>query len=223
MAEYTKNVDYAAKDSLTTGDPAKVIKGSELDAEFVEIQAAMVSKRNIADSQGNIIASRGDLIYGDSSGNAAQLTIGASGTLLGSDGTDASWTAAGVQADMEAETAGKFPDAAIATHLPGVVAAWCTFDGTAADPITADKAHNVTNVTKSGTGDYTVNLSITMADTDYGVLFTGGLSGSPTNSIECNVTARTTTTFTIKTFRTVSSATASDLDPVCVMVLGDQA
>ena len=44
MSDYTKNVDYSVKDGLTPGDPAKRIYGSELDAEFDEIETAVASK-----------------------------------------------------------------------------------------------------------------------------------------------------------------------------------
>lgn len=40
MPTYTKIVDYAAKDLLLTGDPAKVVKGTEIGAEFDSIAAA---------------------------------------------------------------------------------------------------------------------------------------------------------------------------------------
>ena len=38
---YTKTTDFASKDSLLTGDPAKVVKGSEIDAEFDNIEAVI--------------------------------------------------------------------------------------------------------------------------------------------------------------------------------------
>ena len=50
MADYDKATNFTGKDTLTTGDPGKLIKGSELDAEFLAIEGAMDSKANI-DSQ----------------------------------------------------------------------------------------------------------------------------------------------------------------------------
>ena len=47
MSDYTKIVNYAAKDALTEGDPNKIIKGTELDAEFVAIQTAVATKANL--------------------------------------------------------------------------------------------------------------------------------------------------------------------------------
>lgn len=40
MTTYTKSTNFATKDTLLTGNPAKVVKGTEIDAEFTAIQAA---------------------------------------------------------------------------------------------------------------------------------------------------------------------------------------
>ncbi len=48
MSDYTQNVSYAPKDALSTGDAAKRIKGTELDAEFSEIATAIASKEDEA-------------------------------------------------------------------------------------------------------------------------------------------------------------------------------
>ena len=46
MSTYTKTTNFTAKDNLTSGDPAKVIKGSEFDTEFNSIETAVNSKAN---------------------------------------------------------------------------------------------------------------------------------------------------------------------------------
>jgi hypothetical protein len=46
MANYTKTTNFTAKDALTSGDPAKVIKGAEFDVEYNNIQTAVNSKVN---------------------------------------------------------------------------------------------------------------------------------------------------------------------------------
>jgi hypothetical protein len=38
MSNYTKLTNFAAKDALVSGNPAKVIKGSEVGAEFDAMQ-----------------------------------------------------------------------------------------------------------------------------------------------------------------------------------------
>lgn len=44
MSNYTKATNFAAKDSLSTGNPSKVIKGTEIDAEYTAIASAISSK-----------------------------------------------------------------------------------------------------------------------------------------------------------------------------------
>ena len=48
MSNYTKATNFTAKDSLTTGDPGKLIKGSEIDAEYTAIATAITSKADTA-------------------------------------------------------------------------------------------------------------------------------------------------------------------------------
>lgn len=48
MSNYTQNVFFATKDTLTQGDPSKKIKGTEIDAEFAEISTAIASKADSA-------------------------------------------------------------------------------------------------------------------------------------------------------------------------------
>lgn len=44
MSDYSITTDFAAKDSLTTGDSNKIVKGTELTAEFQAIRTAVNSK-----------------------------------------------------------------------------------------------------------------------------------------------------------------------------------
>ena len=46
MANYLKATDFAAKDALLSGDPNKIVKGTEIDDEFDAIQTAVNSKAN---------------------------------------------------------------------------------------------------------------------------------------------------------------------------------
>ena len=48
MSDYTKIVDYAAKDALITGNPVKLVKGTELGAEYDAIATAIATKANSA-------------------------------------------------------------------------------------------------------------------------------------------------------------------------------
>ena len=46
MSNYTKATNFTAKDSLSAGDVGKIIKGSEIDNEFIAIASAVASKAN---------------------------------------------------------------------------------------------------------------------------------------------------------------------------------
>ena len=48
MANYLKATDFAAKDALLSGDPNKIVKGTEIDDEFDAIQTAVNSKANLS-------------------------------------------------------------------------------------------------------------------------------------------------------------------------------
>ena len=49
MSNYTKATNFLAKDSLASGNPLKVVRGAEIDAEFEAIETAVASKANSAD------------------------------------------------------------------------------------------------------------------------------------------------------------------------------
>lgn len=48
MSNYSKTTNFAVKDTLQSGNPAKIIKGSEIDSEFNNIQVAVATKANTA-------------------------------------------------------------------------------------------------------------------------------------------------------------------------------
>ena len=47
MSDYTKATNFAGKDALSSGDPQKIIKGSEIDAEYNAIASAISSKADL--------------------------------------------------------------------------------------------------------------------------------------------------------------------------------
>ena len=48
MTDYTKTTNFAAKDSPVSGNPAKVVKGTEVNTEFDHIATAVSTKANLA-------------------------------------------------------------------------------------------------------------------------------------------------------------------------------
>jgi hypothetical protein len=50
MSNYTKATDFAVKDSLSTGNANKRIRGTEIDTEFSAIQSAVNSKADASNA-----------------------------------------------------------------------------------------------------------------------------------------------------------------------------
>ena len=48
MSNYTKATNFASKDSLASGNPLKIVKGTEIDTEFNSISTAIATKADLA-------------------------------------------------------------------------------------------------------------------------------------------------------------------------------
>ena len=48
MTNYTKATNFATKDALSSGNPLKIVKGTEIDTEFNNIQTAIATKADLA-------------------------------------------------------------------------------------------------------------------------------------------------------------------------------
>jgi hypothetical protein len=46
LSDYTKSTNFATKDNLTSGNPAKIVKGTEIDTEFNNIATAIATKQD---------------------------------------------------------------------------------------------------------------------------------------------------------------------------------
>ena len=47
MTDYTQSTNFATKDALTSGDPLKILKGTEINTEFANIAIAVATKANL--------------------------------------------------------------------------------------------------------------------------------------------------------------------------------
>jgi hypothetical protein len=47
MTDYVKSTNFASKDSLAVGNPLKIVKGTEIDAEFNNIATAVATKADL--------------------------------------------------------------------------------------------------------------------------------------------------------------------------------
>lgn len=107
-----------------------------------------------------------------------------------------------------------FPDNSTMTTGAQAVKAWVNFNGTGTVAIRA--AFNVTSITDNGTGDYTVNFTTAMPDTNYA--FTGALAPGSASTVVC-VAESSNATRTTSLFRIYTSLQGAILfDPPTVML-----
>ena len=59
MSNYTKSTNFATKDSLTSGNPSKIIKGTEINTEYDNIASAISSK---ADANNSALTGNGTAV-----------------------------------------------------------------------------------------------------------------------------------------------------------------
>ena len=69
MSNYSKATNFAIKDSLSTGNPSKIIKGTEVNTEF--------------DSNQSAVNSKADANNGAHTGTATMVNLTLSGTFTG--------------------------------------------------------------------------------------------------------------------------------------------
>jgi len=50
VSNYVKSTNFATKDSLASGNPSKLVKGTELNTEFDNIASAITSKADAANA-----------------------------------------------------------------------------------------------------------------------------------------------------------------------------
>lgn len=106
---------------------------------------------------------------------------------------------------------------------PSAVKFWCKFDGTSVDPITAAVDYNVTDITKTATGDFTINIDTDFSGVDYAPFAFVNDSGSARN---CFVVQDATSSPAAGTLRINIPATSNqslqNCSAIWAMGLGDQ-
>jgi hypothetical protein len=99
MSNYIKNTNFTAKDNLTSGDPAKVIKGAEFDTEFNALQTAVNSKADSNNSQltgttdAQAVETTGDVTVGGNLSVTGNATISGNLTFGNADTDTVSFSA----------------------------------------------------------------------------------------------------------------------------------
>jgi hypothetical protein len=87
MSNYTKSTNFASKDNLSSGNPLKIVKGTEIDTEFNNIATAVATKLDSVATTGS-----GNIVLATS----PTLVTPALGTPSALVGTNITGTAAGL-------------------------------------------------------------------------------------------------------------------------------
>jgi hypothetical protein len=155
MTNYVQSTNFATKDALPSGDPLKIVKGTEINTEFVNIATAVATKLDITSLYpiGSIYINASDSTSPASLfGFGTWAAFGAGRVLVGFNSSNALFDAA-------EETGGSY-DATLPSHThtgtTGGQSANHThgFSGTTSGQ-SADHSHNIT-ASSGGAGDFRV-------------------------------------------------------------------
>jgi len=166
MSNYTKTVNFAAKDALTTGNANKVVKGTEIDTEFNNIATAIATK---ADS-----SSSGTVTSVALSGGSTGLTV--SGSPITTSGTI---TLAGTLAVANGGT-GSASGAPASIVTAGTFStgdyAFASTSRLQLGPISPSASHRFTTTSVTGHPSATMNMG--SSDSSTGIVVTDQVVGS---------------------------------------------
>jgi hypothetical protein len=75
VSNYTQSTNFATKDALSSGDPLKIVKGTEINTEFVNISTAIATKADLASPTftGSPVLPTGTTGVTQTSGNSTTL------------------------------------------------------------------------------------------------------------------------------------------------------
>lgn len=218
MSDYTKSTDFASKDSLPSGDAAKIVKGTEIDTEFNNIAVAVATKADLASPGFSGSPTAPTQSTGDSSTKLATTAFVAAALSalypVGSIYTNAAvstnpatllgfgtWSAFG---------AGRF--------MVGLDAGNAAFDtaqetGGSADAIVVSHSHSASSSVSDPGHNHTVGIQTKTLDQNAGSASLAGAGSTTTSSSNTNISVSTTVS------STGSSGTNANLPPYIVVYM----
>jgi hypothetical protein len=221
LSDYSKSTNFASKDSLSTGNPLKIVKGTEIDTEFNNIATA--------------VATKADLASPTFSGNPSLPTGTTATTQSSSDSSTKLATTAFVQAVMQA----MYPVGSVYTNAtsstnPGTLLGFGTWTAFGAGKVmigldSGDATFSTVGNTGGSKDAITVSHTHTATVTDPGHLHSdtgsqqgfGSTSGPDSNQAWSGThnTSSATTGVSVAISTTGSSATNANLPPYVVVYI----
>jgi hypothetical protein len=196
MSNYTKSTNFTSKDSLSSGNPLKIIKGSEFDTEFNAIATAVATK---ADSTSPTLVT--PVLGTPASGTLTNcsglpLSTGVTGTLPVANGGTGVTTSTGTGNTVlsaaptltgDATTTGTFKATGSSSMLGYSGSARTSVTQTAGLTITVDRpsftltTHNGTSYANGASFTFTVNNAL--VDTTSTIIITDSTAWSVSYSV----------------------------------------
>lgn len=166
MSNYTKTVNFAAKDALTTGDANKVVKGTEIDTEFNNIATAIATKIDSGSS--------GTVTSVALSGGTTGLTV--SGSPITTSGTITLAGTLAVANGGSGSSSGVPASVVLAGTFSTGDYAFASTSRLQLGPISPSASHRLTSTSVTGHPAATMNMG--SSDSSTGIVVTDQVSGS---------------------------------------------
>ena len=194
MSNYTKSTNFATKDNLSSGDPLKIVKGTEINTEFDNIATAIATKADLASPTftGTPTLPTGTIAVTQSSGNS----------------TTAIATTAFVQA-AAAYPVGSIYTATVSTN-PATLLGFGTWTAFAAGRVLIGNGGGFSAGATGGSADaIVVSHTHTATSTDSGHTHTVNAGGTVSNSLNSGGTVNLASSNTGTGFANITTTVAS--------------